>query len=106
MMKTLLDHESVRPSGSTGMVDENGEGWSGVIGNERLTALAGARLLVLFVVELVTVANLRAGLAVHILIGVLLAGPLAVKLGSTGYLCWLPLSSARIFGQKRPTLPL
>src|SRR5436309_10846489 len=85
MMKSLRNHESVRPSGSTGMDGENAEGWSGVIGNERLTALAGAGLLVLIVVELVTVANLRAGLAIHVLIGVLLAGPLAVKLGSTGY---------------------
>jgi hypothetical protein len=84
-MKSLHDHESVRPSGSTAMDGENGEGWSGVIGNERLTALAGAGLLVLMVVELVTVANLRAGLSLHVLIGVLLVGPLAVKLGSTGY---------------------
>ncbi|HEX7735217.1 MAG TPA: hypothetical protein VF458_10140 [Ktedonobacteraceae bacterium] len=64
---------------------ENGESRFGVIGNERLTAVAGAMLLVLFVVELVTVPNLRAGLAIHVFIGVLLAGPLAVKLGSTGY---------------------
>jgi hypothetical protein len=85
MMKSLRDHESVRPSGSTGMDRENGEGRSGVIGNERLTALAGAVLFVLMVVELVTVANLRAGLPLHALIGVLLAGPLVVKLGSTGY---------------------
>jgi hypothetical protein len=85
MMKSLRDHESVRPSGSTGMDRENGEGRSGVIGNERLTALAGAVLFVLMVVELVTVANLRAGLPLHVLIGVLLAGPLVVKLGSTGY---------------------
>ena len=84
-MKSLRDHESVRPSGSTGMDRENGEGRSGVIGNERLTALAGAVLFVLMVVELVTVANLRAGLPLHVLIGVLLAGPLVVKLGSTGY---------------------
>ena len=84
-MKSLHDNESVRPSGSTGMAGENGEGRSGVIGNERLTALAGAVRFVLIVVELVTVANLRTGLAAHVLIGVLLAGPLAVKLGSTGY---------------------
>src|SRR6266581_7507453 len=85
MMKSLRDHESVRPSGSTGMDRENGEGRSGVIGNARLTALAGAVLFVLMVVELVTVANLRAGLPLHVLVGVLLAGPLAVKLSSTGY---------------------
>lgn len=84
-MKSLRDHESVRPSGSTGMDRENGEGRSGVIGNERLTALAGAVLFVLMAIELVTVANLRAGLPLHVLIGVLLAGPLVVKLGSTGY---------------------
>jgi hypothetical protein len=56
-----------------------------VVGNERLTALAGAVLLVLLVAELVTTARLRALMSVHVLVGVLLAGPLAVKLGSTGY---------------------
>src|SRR5436190_18710679 len=71
LMKSLRDHESVRPSGSTGMDRENGEGRSGVIGNARLTALAGSVLLVLIVVELVTVASLRVGLSVHVLIGVL-----------------------------------
>src|SRR5260221_11152269 len=85
MMKSLRDHESVRPSGSIGMDGENGEGRSGVIGNERLTALAGAVLLVLIGVELGTVANLPPGPAVHVLIGGLLAGPLAGKLGSARY---------------------
>lgn len=56
-----------------------------VIGNERLTALASGVLLVLLLVELATIANLHALLPVHVLVGVLLAGPLAVKLGSTGY---------------------
>jgi hypothetical protein len=56
-----------------------------VIGNERLTALAGAVLLVLIVIELVTLPDMRALLSVHVLVGVLLAGPLAVKIGSTGY---------------------
>jgi hypothetical protein len=57
----------------------------GVVGNERLTALAGAILLILIVVELVTTASLRSLLSVHVFVGVLLAGPLIVKLGSTGY---------------------
>jgi hypothetical protein len=56
-----------------------------VVGNERTTAQAGALLLLLIVVELVTVPTLRALLAVHVFVGVLLAGPLAVKLASTGY---------------------
>src|SRR2546429_377406 len=84
-MKSLGDIESVRPSGPTGMDGENGEGRSGVVGNERLTALASAVLLVLILVELVSSASLHAGLAIHIFVGVLLASPLVVKLGSTGY---------------------
>jgi hypothetical protein len=61
------------------------EGLGGVLGNERLTALAGALLLVLIVVELVTTARLRTFISAHVFVGMLLAGPLAVKLGSTGY---------------------
>ena len=60
-------------------------GLGGVLGNERLTALAGGILLVLIVVELVTTARLRAFMAAHVVVGMLLAGPLVVKLGSTGY---------------------
>lgn len=56
-----------------------------VIRNERLTALTGAVLFVLIVTELVITANLHALISVHIFVGVLLAGPLMVKLGSTGY---------------------
>ena len=73
-MKSLGDNESVRPSGPTGMDGENGEGRSGVVGNERLTALAGAVLLVLILVELVSSASLHAGMAIHIFVGVGLSG--------------------------------
>src|SRR2546429_1127131 len=85
IMKSLSDNESVRPSGSTAMDGENGEGRSGVVGNERLTALAGAVLLVLILVELVSSAYLRALLPTHVFVGVVLAGPLLVKIGSTFY---------------------
>jgi hypothetical protein len=56
-----------------------------VAANERLTALAGAVLLVLLVVEVATIASLRALMSVHIFVGVLLAGPLAVKTASVGW---------------------
>jgi hypothetical protein len=56
-----------------------------VVGNERLTALAGAVLLVLIVVELVTSVRLRTLLSAHVVVGLVLAGPLAVKLASTSY---------------------
>lgn len=60
-------------------------GWATVAGNERLTALAGLALLVLFAIEIATTAALRALLSVHIFVGVALAFPLAVKLVSVGY---------------------
>jgi hypothetical protein len=57
----------------------------GVAANQRLTAVAGAVLLALIVVELATVPDLGALLSVHVFVGVLMAGPLALKLGSTGW---------------------
>jgi hypothetical protein len=57
----------------------------GVAANERLTAMAGAALLVVFVVEVATVSNLGTLLSIHVFVGVLMVGPLVVKLGSTGW---------------------
>ena len=58
---------------------------AGVIGNERLTVLVSLVLLVLIIVELVTSAFLRIWLPAHTVVGVLVAGPLLVKIGSTGW---------------------
>src|SRR6266852_722070 len=85
MMKSLGDHGPVCPAGQTQTDSRDGDDQSAVVGNERLTALAGAVLLVLIVVELVSSASLHAGLAIHIFVGVGLCGPLVVKIGSTGY---------------------
>jgi|SRR5437660_5412048 len=85
MVKTLDDPEPVRPSDPIGTDGANGKGPSGVIGNERLTALAGAVLLVLVLIELVSSVSLRIGITIHIIVGILLVGPLLVKIGSTGY---------------------
>src|SRR5262249_9207815 len=57
----------------------------GAAGNARLTALAGALLLVLLAVEGATMPFLGALLSVHIFVGLLLLGPVALKLASTGY---------------------
>src|SRR5947209_10894580 len=78
------DESPVRPSGQAHTSEHNGDKRSAVVGNERMTALAGAVLLVLILVELVSAAILRTLLSAHVFVGVLLAGPLAVKLGSTG----------------------
>ena len=58
---------------------------AGVEGNERLTALTSALLLAFILIALATTPNLHALLYVHVFVGILLIGPLAVKLGSTGY---------------------
>src|SRR5437588_12474397 len=83
--RELDDGSPVRPSGQTHTSEHNDDEQSAVVGNERITALAGAVLLVLILVELVSAAILRTLLSIHVFVGVLLAGPLIVKLGSTGW---------------------
>jgi len=83
------------------------EGLGGVLGNERLTALAGGILLVLIVVEVVTTARLRTFMSAHVFVGMLLAGPLAVKLGSTGYRFARYYGGSPLYVRKGPpALPL
>ncbi len=57
----------------------------GTAGNERLTAAAGAALLVPLAVIGVTIISLRQFLWIHLFVGMLLIGPVALKMGSTGY---------------------
>jgi hypothetical protein len=57
----------------------------GVAGNGRLTAALGAVLLVLLAVEGATIPFIGQLREEHILIGMLLLGPVAAKLASTGY---------------------
>jgi hypothetical protein len=57
----------------------------GTSGNERLTTAAGIVLLVLLAVIGVTLLRLSSLLWVHLFVGMLLIGPIALKLASTGY---------------------
>jgi thiosulfate reductase cytochrome b subunit len=57
----------------------------GTAGNERLTAAAGALLIVLLAVIGVTIIQLGGLLSVHLFVGMMLLGPLVLKLASTGY---------------------
>jgi hypothetical protein len=52
-------------------------------GNERLTAMTGAVLLVLFAAECLTILNVGHYLTLHVFLGMLLIGPVALKIGST-----------------------
>jgi hypothetical protein len=57
----------------------------GAHGNERLTAMTGALLLVLLTAEGVTIAFKREMMTLHFFIGMLLVGPVLLKIASTGY---------------------
>ncbi len=57
----------------------------GTDGNERLTVQIGAVLIVLLAVLGVTILRIGQLLSIHLFVGLLLVGPLALKLASTGY---------------------
>jgi hypothetical protein len=54
-------------------------------GNERLTGATGGVLIVLLAIIGVTIIQLGPLLSVHLFVGMLLIGPVALKLASTGY---------------------
>jgi hypothetical protein len=57
----------------------------GTAGNELLTAASGAVLIVLLAVIGITIIALKPLLSVHLFVGVVLIGPIMLKLASTGY---------------------
>ena len=63
-------------------------GWltgGGTDGNERLTAITGLVLIVLLAVIGVTIVRIGQLTSVHLFVGLLLIGPVALKMASTGY---------------------
>jgi len=57
----------------------------GAVGNNRLTSLVGMILLIGLAVEGATILRIQQLLSVHVFLGMLLLGPVALKLASTGY---------------------
>ncbi len=57
----------------------------GTDGNERLTTVTGVVLLVLLAVLGVTILRIKPLLDIHMFLGILLIGPVTLKLASTGY---------------------
>lgn len=78
----------------------------GTDGNEQLTALAGVILLVLFAVLGITILRIGQLLWLHLFLGVLLVGPVALKLGSTGYRFMRYYTSHPAYTRKGPPPPL
>lgn len=76
-------HGGDRPAADRSILEHLRAGGTG--GNERLTTATGIVLLVLLAVIGVTLLQLRSLLWVHLFVGMLLIGPIALKLASTGY---------------------
>lgn len=78
----------------------------GPAGNERLTASAGAVLLVLLAAEGFTILSLRQLLTLHFFIGMLLLGPVVLKAASTTYRFSRYYTGSAPYRRKGPPAPL
>jgi hypothetical protein len=92
---TTKRHHRRQPSGA-----------DGVAGNEHLTALTGVVLLVGFAIEGVTILRLGRLLTLHFFIGLLLIGPVLLKIGSTGYRIARYYAGATPYVRRGPPAPL
>ena len=78
----------------------------GTDGNEQLTAVVGVLLLVLFAVLGITIIRIGQLLWLHLFLGVLLVGPVALKLASTGYRFTRYYAATPAYRRKGPPRPL
>ena len=74
----------------------------GTDGNERLTTLTGAILIVPLLVIGVTILRIRQLIDLHLFVGLLLLGPVLLKLASTGYRFVLYYSGNLAYRRKGP----
>jgi hypothetical protein len=75
-------------------------------GNERLTAMTGAVLLVLFAAECLTLLNLGNLLTLHFFLGMLLIGPVCLKVGSTLWRFTRYYTGSAAYVRRGPPAPL
>src|SRR5213078_1329662 len=75
--------------------------FTGADGNARLTATTGPILLVLLPIEGLTLLSLHSFLSVHMLLGVALIPPVALKMGSTFYRFFRYYTGSPIFRGER-----
>lgn len=74
----------------------------GTDGNEQLTAMTGVVLLVLIAMIGVTLLSLSEFISVHLFVGLLLVGPVALKMASTGYRFVRYYTGNRAYRRKGP----
>jgi hypothetical protein len=78
----------------------------GIDGNEQLTAMVGVILIVLFAVIGLTILQIRQLIWLHLFLGLLLLGPVLLKLASTGYRLVRYYARDAIYRAKGPPLPV
>jgi hypothetical protein len=78
-------HRAAAPGGAPGGRTETKLTGGGTDGNKQLTAITGTILLVLLAVIGVTIVRIGQLLFVHLFVGLLLIGPVTLKMASTGY---------------------
>lgn len=101
--------EGLRPGAGLHRATQSGpgpRGSGGAEGNERLTAMTGAVLLVLLAAEGFTILSLGQLLTPHFFIGMLLLGPVALKAGSTMYRFIRYYAGSAPYRRKGPPAPL
>lgn len=74
----------------------------GTDGNEQLTAITGAVLVLLLAVIGVTILRIGQLIWTHLFVGLLLLGPVALKMGSTGYRFMRYYTRERTYRRKGP----
>ena len=78
----------------------------GTDGNERLTAITGSVLLLLFAALGITIVRIGQLMWLHLFLGIVLFGPVALKVGSTGYRFVRYYTGANAYRRKGPPHPL
>jgi hypothetical protein len=71
-----------------------------------LTSIVGATLLVLLAIEGATIPAIQPLLSVHIFVGMLLLGPVSLKLASTGYRFVMYYAGSSQYVREGPPAPL
>jgi hypothetical protein len=77
----------------------------GPAGNELLTAAIGAVLTVLLIAEGITILDIGGLLTIHMFIGLVLIGPVLLKVSSTGYRFGRYYANSRPYREKGPPAP-
>jgi hypothetical protein len=90
------------------VVEASGPGkrYGGAEGNERLTAMTGAVLLILLAVECYTILRIGRLLTLHVFLGMLLLGPVTLKAGSVLYRFARYYTGSEPYRRQGPPAPL